>query len=488
MNLAQKLAELEAKNARLEAEKQALSAQVQEAQVKLTLLEEENGQLKRLLYGQKRERFVSDLNPAQLSLDLGLEEREAVAEEIPKEEISYLRQKPQKKKHKPTGRQPWPAHLKRVEIQLVPEGDLEGMNKIGEHRTEELDYIPAKPFVRVFVRPIYADPQPDPQTQKTRVVCAELPPRIISKSSIGPGMLAAMVCDKFQDHLPIYRQLKRYERLGVKIAASTVGNSLSLLAQQLAPLGEALQQAVFRAPYLQGDETRVQVLASTHNLPKTQKKKPPGKTHRGYFWSYFAPGEKLCWFEYCPGRGKTYPRQALKDFQGKLQTDGYGAYDQFAHSPTITLVGCLAHVRRKFFEAKNNDPKRANKALDFIKQLYALEQQAQKKSLARKSGMNSGKKRPNRSGRTSPTGLTSNYPMYYPKVLSEKLSPMPSIEEHSWADTSRTERWKSTIIWSKTRSGLLPWEEKTSSSLVRKRGPRMPPCFIPSSLRANKIR
>jgi transposase len=380
--------------ARLRAEKQALSTQIKEAKnkleqaeaarqedhLKIALLEHENGELKRLLYGQKRERFVADLNPAQLTLALGLDQDEA--ERQPEEEqISYTRKKPQKRKTKPRGRQPWPVHLKRREITLLPDCDLEGMNKIGEHRTEELDYIPARPFVRVFVRPIYADPTPDPDTQKTRVVCAELPPRIIAKSSIGPGMLAAIVCDKFLDHLPIDRQLKRYQRLGVRIAPSTIGNSLRLLAEQIFPLAMALKQAVFQASYLQGDETRIQVLEPTHNLPKAQKKKPPGKTHRGYFWSYYDPPGKLCWFEYCPGRGKQYPRQALKDFEGKLQTDGYGAYDQFAHSRTILLIGCLAHVRRKFFEARTHDPSRADKALDFIKQLYAIEHKAREEKL-----------------------------------------------------------------------------------------------------------
>ena len=396
METAKTLAELKAENARLRAEKQALSTQIRQAEIKLeqaeaarqgdhlkiALLEHENEQLKRMLFGPKRERFVSEVNPAQLSLELGLDPPlEAEVKLLEQEVAAHTRSKPGRKKAKPIGRQPWPAHLKRREITLLPDCDLAGMKKIGEHRTEELDYIPAQPFVRVFVRPIFADPAPDPETQKTRVVCAELPPRIIAKSSIGPGMLATIVCDKFLDHLPISRQLKRYQRLGVKIAASTIGNSLRLLAEQLFPLAQALQKEVFEAVYLQADETRIQVLDPTHNLPKAKKKKPPGKTHRGYFWSYYDPLSKLCWFEYCPGRGKQYPKAALEDFAGKLQTDGYAAYDQFAHSQTILLIGCLAHVRRKFFEARTHDPSRAGKALDFIKQLYAIEQQAREDKL-----------------------------------------------------------------------------------------------------------
>lgn len=383
--MAEILARKEAEIAQLLAEKESLSTALSQAEFNVSVLEAENANLKRIIYGQKRERYVSSLNPNQLVIELGLEPGPGPEEEEPpaeQEEISYSRKKPSKKKVKPTGRQPWPSHLKRVEQLLLPDCDIEGMKKIGEHRTEELEYIPAKPFVRVYVRPIFADPAPDPKTEKTRVICAELPPRIIPKSSIGPGMLAVIVCDKFLDHLPIYRQVKRYERLGVRIARSTIGNLLGLLAQQLSPLAIALQNEVFRTNYLQADETRIQVLDKTHNLSKSKKKGPPGKTHRGFFWSYYDPVKKLCHFEYCHGRGKEYPKEALKDFKGKLQTDGYGSYDQFSKSEVISLVGCLAHVRRKFFEARSNDPKRAKIALDFIKELYAIEGQAREKKMS----------------------------------------------------------------------------------------------------------
>jgi hypothetical protein len=141
----------------------------------------------------------------------------------------------------------------------------------------------------------------------------------------------------------------------------------------LQPLYEALKKEILQSRYLQADETRMQVLDATHTLSKIIKKKPPGKTHRGYFWAFYAPLLKLALFEYQAGRGAEFPEETLKGYQGKLQTDGYVVYDAFDKKEGIELVGCLAHVRRKFFEAKGNDPKRAELALAFIQKLYQVE-------------------------------------------------------------------------------------------------------------------
>ena len=129
--------------------------------------------------------------------------------------IAERRKEAVKNKKKPTGRQPWPADLG-IEVQLEPDCDLEGMKKIGEKRTKT-DYTPLR-YLSVLVRPVYAAPEPDAQTGKTRVVTAELPSRPMPKRSVSTNLLAIIICDKFLDHLPLYRQMKRYERLNVKIS------------------------------------------------------------------------------------------------------------------------------------------------------------------------------------------------------------------------------------------------------------------------------
>ena len=127
----------------------------------------------------------------------------------------------------------------------------------------------------------------------------------------------------------------------------------------------------FTKPYLQGDETIIKVL----RVKKSGKK---AKAHTGYYWVYYDPIDNQVVFIFDPGRGRKYPVEHLKHFSGKLQTDGLDVYSEFDKLETITLFGCMAHVRRKFFDALKNDEARATKVLGMIQQLYKIEEEARK--------------------------------------------------------------------------------------------------------------
>ncbi len=97
----------------------------------------------------------------------------------------------------------------------------------------------------------------------------------------------------------------------------------------------------------------------------------------GYLWAAFDPVRKLPFFFYEKGRGHKGPLALLDDFVGTLQCDGYSAYETLDKKVSgLRLLGCMAHIRRKFFEAKGNDEKRAQQALAFIRHLYAVEEEA----------------------------------------------------------------------------------------------------------------
>jgi hypothetical protein len=123
--------------------------------------------------------------------------------------------------------------------------------------------------------------------------------------------------------------------------------------------------------YLQADETTIKV------LDKDKK----GKTHLGYYWVYRAPLKNMVLFDYRQGRGGGGPQEVLKNYKGYLQTDGYEVYEHFAKTEGITLTGCMAHARRKFIEAQNNDSVRAEYILMHMQTLYELERQAQQEQL-----------------------------------------------------------------------------------------------------------
>jgi hypothetical protein len=158
----------------------------------------------------------------------------------------------------------------------------------------------------------------------------------IEKGMAGPGLLAQVMIDKFVDHLPVYRQIERFKREGIKIPSSTLNGWQESVSSLLWPLYENLKRRVLQQGYLQVDETPIQV------LDKTKK----GKTHRGYHWIYSSPLEKTVLFDYQHGRSREGPSKLLKNFKGYLQTDGYTVYDFIAKRKDITHLNCMAHARR----------------------------------------------------------------------------------------------------------------------------------------------
>lgn len=313
-------------------------------------------QLRKLLFGAKRERFI----PAEGQLTLPFEVEQKPEESLPEQEVNYKRSAPARENH--PGRHALPSHL-RVEETIVEPDDLpEGSVKIGEEVTDVLEYKPCELYIERTIRPKYS------LGREAGVVIADLPARPIEKCMAGSGLLAQLLVDKFVDHLPIYRQRQRYKRLDVNLSASTLNSWQESVCKLLTPLYETLQHHILNEGYLQVDETPIRVL---------DKEKSKGKSHQGYYWVYHSPVRKAVLFDYRKGRSREGPKEMLQDFTGYLQTDGYKVYDWFATRPGITMVGCIAHARRYFEQALDNDKPRAEHVLKLIQQLYAIERSAQ---------------------------------------------------------------------------------------------------------------
>ena len=325
-------------------------------------LKSELASLKRLIFGQKSERFVPEQNDNQLSLLV----RQETSSPVVKEQISYTRRKPKKQQKKHPTRQPIPAHIPRFDIIIKPDEDVSGLKKIGEEVTEELEIEPPKLYVNRYIRPKYARPKDE------GVVIAPLPSRPIEKGIAGPGLIAHTLISKYVDHLPLYRQIQQHKRQGVVIADSTINGWKQAGYELIVPLVHRLRDQVLNSSYLMVDETPIRVLD-----PGLK-----GKTHRGYYWVYYDPLGCQVFFDYQKGRGRDGPKKHLKNYIGFLQTDGYKAYDDFASRKEITLVGCMAHARRYFFDAQKNDPDRAEWMLLRLQQLYKIERHAREHQLS----------------------------------------------------------------------------------------------------------
>ncbi|MEO6668876.1 MAG: IS66 family transposase [Ferruginibacter sp.] len=323
--------------------------------------------LKKMIFGSRHERFIpTDINPSQLSLDIQAEQIAAcnIAEA---KKITYIKANTtiEQKPLVHPGRMKLPESLRREEIMIEPAQDVKGCKKMGEEITEVLEYQPGELFVKKYVRVKYA------KLHSEGVIIGKLPSRPLDKAMAGPGLLAQIVIDKYVDHLPLYRQMQRFERTGLKIPYSTITDWVSATCRLIMPLYEALKVAVLQSNYLHADETPIKV------LDKDKK----GTTHRGYYWVYQDSIKKMVFFDYQEGRGREGPTGILENFSGYLQADGYIGYESFDKRKEITLLHCMAHARRMFHDALENDAVRATYALEHIQDLYAIERICKQEAL-----------------------------------------------------------------------------------------------------------
>jgi transposase len=315
-------------------------------------------QLRRTIFGHKSERFVPE-NPDQLLLDFDLGE---IVPTIHQEEtITYTRLKKENKAVQPNVRLAIPAHLPRVIEIIEPDNLPVGSKKIGEEITEVMEITPARIYVRCIIRPKYALPQ------EKGISIAYLPSLPLPKSNAGASLIAHLIVNKYVNHLPFYRQVQMFKRDGIDLAESTINNWFAKTADLLQPLYDRIWKHIREADHLFADETTIPVL----NVDK------PGGTVKGYHWIFKRINPGIVFFYYNKGsRGYHILHEVLPGFQGAVQCDGYGAYNELDNIKGIITIGCWAHARRKFEQALENDPVPARYAMLKIQELYAIERKA----------------------------------------------------------------------------------------------------------------
>jgi len=265
-------------------------------------------------------------------------------------------------------RRPLPAHLPREDM-IHPAPCTcptcgGALRPIGEEITETLDYVPGRFKVIRHIREKLSCRSCD------TVVAAPAPDHAIARGRAGARLLAHIVVSKYDDHLPLYRQVEIFAREGVNLETSTLSGWIGATTAVLYPLIEALAAEVMASDTLYVDDTPVPVLA-----PGT------GKTKTGRLWVYvrderpFA-GERppAALFFYSPDRKGEHPQHHLKEFRGVIHADGYAGFNELFAGNRILEAACWAHARRKFFEvhAANGSPI-AKEALERIGKLYEVE-------------------------------------------------------------------------------------------------------------------
>jgi len=357
---------------RLQAQVALLERDLHWAQLKIQVLEEKLRQQRIKIFGPRSEK-LSDLQLWLLEQEpsVSAEEVAAEAERPPVEQAAAKRER---KKH--PGRRKLPESLPRVVEEIACQGEQcrcaacgEEMPVIGHDESEVLDVEPAKYFVRVTRREKRAC-----QCARGKVVSPALGPRIIEKGLVSDAVVVAMVIGKYSDHLPLYRQESMLRReAGVEISRATMTGWMMEIGEMAQAVCAGMRRDLLAGGYLQADETTVSV--QTHDKR--------GENHQAYLWQYGRPGGEVV-FDFQMGRGREGPRKFLEGYRGKLQTDGYQAYDDGVGGPGMVHAGCWGHARRGFVDAVkvNQHDWEAVQRVTRMDALFCIDRDARKQGLS----------------------------------------------------------------------------------------------------------
>ncbi len=345
-------------------------SELEAAQARIASLEERLAQMEALVEWFKKQLYGSGKSERQDALQkqmqLGIEELQQAREELKKtQQIAYERAAP-KKRCLPAERF---KHLPVKETVVIePEEvrrDPELFERIGEERTFEVDLTPPQAFKREIVRPKYRHVL---ERSRPPVIAPALK-RPIEGSYASAGLLAWVLLSKYRDHLPLYRQERMFKRWKVELPRQTMVDWVASASSLLEVIYWKIREGLLGGGYLQADETPIRF------LDPDQKK---GKAQTGYFWLMGRPGSSV-FIHWAPSRGQKVAEELLGSFNGVLQTDGYAGYNPVHGEGTgVVRVACLAHCRRYFAEAMEDDPIRAGFILRLIGNLYHLDKQCER--------------------------------------------------------------------------------------------------------------
>lgn len=253
--------------------------------------------------------------------------------------------------------------------QVCPQCDGR-LHEMGADVRTEIKIIPATVTLVRHVRPKYTCRHCQNHAIKTPVLTAPMPTPAFPNSLASPSAVAHIMCQKFVEGSPLYRQEHSFARLGFPLSRQTMANWMLTGADWLKPVYTRMKVHLLKRDIGHADETTLQVLKEAGRAAQTTS----------YMWLYRSgrDGPPIVLFEYQPTRAGAHPSAFLTGFRGYLHVDGYAGYDGL---PGVRLVGCWAHARRKFMEAIHVLPTASRKqggtvahqGLDFCNQLFEIE-------------------------------------------------------------------------------------------------------------------
>jgi transposase len=347
-------------------------------------------------FARRSERYLAD--PHQLQLDFpevegSAEAAEGLAEAVEEAGLVVQQHVRHKKKRKP-GSEQLPAHLPRHEVIAETPEDLKHCPEHGERKvigydlTETLKMKRPELYVEVTKFPKYAcEDEP-----ACGIASPERPTGLVEGNKYDTSIAAEILTNKYGYHLPIYRQQDQFAGSGWTPSRSTLLNIATAAHFALRPLVEHIQQTVLADDILGTDDTRLTLLVPKvipepdpldeksqrihQRLSEVAAQGKPSVSAR--MWAYRSVTVPLVFFDFTVSRGRAGPDLVLADYRGKLMADCYSVYQgiELRTDGQIERGACVAHARRKVFEARESYPREAAQLLAQFQQLYDIEDRA----------------------------------------------------------------------------------------------------------------
>jgi transposase len=384
-DLEQQLIQLAQQRKAYELEKAQLLAQVNQFCETNVLLKEELAWWKAQFFGRSSEKdTAAEVSPDQAMLFNEAEVLTAIAAAIDAEESTPVLIEAHERGGKP-GKKAIPAEFPRILLEPLDVAEADklcphdgtALEVIGSEKSERYHFVPPRLEVLVQERLKRACP-----CCHQGVKIAPLPVHLLPKSMASPSLLAHITTAKFVDGVPLTRQSKQFERLGLSLNAATMGTWMNTIgAQRLPPMINLMHEALLAESLVHFDETSVQVLKS---------EKPVSSDHYMVVGCAGPPGRRIVLFNYEPNRNVETIKRLLTGpdgpYRGKLVVDGLGLYDHVADDPAFELIlcGCLAHARRGFDKAAKISESPSAHSLarvairDHIGKVYGVEREIEK--------------------------------------------------------------------------------------------------------------
>lgn len=230
---------------------------------------------------------------------------------------------------------------------------------------QELIFIPAQLKRVDHIQHAYTCQACRQKNLSDKIVKAPVPKAPLAHSLGSASIITHMIHQKFNLKVPNYRQEEDWNKLGLPISRKEIANwHIKSSQYYVEPLYDLLREKLLEQPIIHADETSYKVLESDSQLT--------------YYWTFLSGKHEeqgITLYHHDKRRSGLVVQEVLGDYDGYVHCDMWSAYRQL---PNATLVGCWAHVRRKFFEAT---PKKADrvslgaKGLAYCDHLFRLERE-----------------------------------------------------------------------------------------------------------------